>query len=202
MRRLSDKGSLVKLFALELPALARFLAGFDRIPSRDLFIPGRMKRPRPGFADSAANHGLKCARLADRAEVNVNEDPAQHDHGGDIVQHVTDRDRPASKRAGTLPENDASDYKNHAPRDNLPELRLLSTIEKASLGWCHLLFSTGNFAQIPHPPGVGRTPRHRRDPVQHLQSEENHKSHTKPGMQLAAQCAATENGGEPAEKPG
>lgn len=53
MRRLSDRGSLVKFFALELPALARFLAGLHRIPSRDLSIPGRMKPLRPRFSDSA-----------------------------------------------------------------------------------------------------------------------------------------------------
>lgn len=53
MRRLSDRGSLVKLFALELPALAHLLAGVHRIPSRDLSIPGRMKRPCLRFADSA-----------------------------------------------------------------------------------------------------------------------------------------------------
>jgi hypothetical protein len=53
MRRPSDRGSLVELFALELPALARFLAGLHRLPSMDLWIPGRMKRPGPRFADSA-----------------------------------------------------------------------------------------------------------------------------------------------------
>jgi len=50
-------------------------------------------RSTPGFADSSANHRLESARLADRAQVDVDENSAEHDQRGDIVQDVADRDR-------------------------------------------------------------------------------------------------------------
>jgi hypothetical protein len=33
----------------------------------------------------------------------VNKNSAEHNHGGDIVQHVTDRDWPAPERACAFP---------------------------------------------------------------------------------------------------
>ena len=70
-----------RLFAFKLTALARFLAGLLRITPRDLFVPCRMKRPRPGFANSTASHRLERSRLANGAEIDVNENPAEHNEG-------------------------------------------------------------------------------------------------------------------------
>jgi len=48
-----------------------------RVSSRDLLVPGGVEGPRPGFADSSANHRLESARLADRAQVDVDENSAE-----------------------------------------------------------------------------------------------------------------------------
>src|ERR1700727_858067 len=117
----------------ELAALARFFASLTRIASRILFVPSGMKRPCPSFAHCSANHRAKRARLADRTQVDVNEDPAQHDDGGNIVQNIAHRDGPTPECARSRPKNDSGDQVNDRTADDLPELRLLSTVEKAGL---------------------------------------------------------------------
>src|ERR1700692_4412465 len=81
----------------EITALACFLASRDGVAPSDLFVPGRMKRPSPRFTDRAANHGSERPGLADGAEINVDEDSAQHDHGRKVVKNVADGYRPASE---------------------------------------------------------------------------------------------------------
>src|ERR1700724_3467693 len=117
-----------RLFALELAALPGLLTGLHRVAAGHLFVPGRMERPGPGFADRTPKHRLESSWLADSAEINVNEDAAEHDHGGNVVQDVADRNRPASKSSSTRPQHDPGEYKNHASDNDLPELRLLSGI--------------------------------------------------------------------------
>src|ERR1035437_5351000 len=114
-----------------------------------------MECPRPGFTNRTANHGLKRAGLADGAEINVNEDSAEHNHSGDIVQHVADRDRPTSKRARALPKNNPGDHKNHGASYDLPELPFLSGIEEAGIGRIVFFFPADDFPEIAHPPRVG-----------------------------------------------
>jgi hypothetical protein len=80
-------------------------------------------------------------------------------------------------------------------------LRFLAPVEKARLGRFHFLLAADDLAEIFHPPGIGGSPRHRLDPVQHLQSEENNESQSEPWMHQAAQRAASEDGSEPPEKP-
>src|SRR5579864_1490501 len=58
---------------------ASFLQGLLRITAGDFFVPGGVMSPGPGLAHRAACHGLHGARLAHRAQVNVNEDAGQHD---------------------------------------------------------------------------------------------------------------------------
>ena len=91
------------LFSYHLAAPAGFLAGRDRIAPGDLFVPCAMECPGPGFAEGAASHRLKSPGLADCAEINGNKNSAEHNHGGDMVQHVTDRDWPAPERACAFP---------------------------------------------------------------------------------------------------
>src|ERR1700735_891831 len=122
----------------ELATLPRFFASLTRIASRNLFVPSGMKRPGPGFAHCSANHRLKCARLADRAQVDVNEDPAQHDDGGNIVQNIAHRDGPTPECARSSPKNNSSDEINDRATNDLPELHFLPCIEKA--GFRRILF--------------------------------------------------------------
>src|SRR5580765_8220818 len=189
-------------FTFELSVLSRFFAGFNRITPGDFLVPRRMKCPRPRFANGAANHRLKCAGLSDRAQVNVNEDTAQHNHRGNIVQHIAHGDGPASASVSTHPQTDSCDNEDHTASDDLPELCLLSAVEEAGFGMLLLFFSSHNIAEIPHPPRVRSRPLHGLNPVQHLQSEEDHKSHTEPRMHRAAERPSSKNRSEPAEKPG
>src|SRR6266700_2026073 len=96
-----------KLFAAKLPTLASFFAGLQRVAPGHLFVPRGMECPSPGFTHRATDHGLEGAGFADSAEVNVNEDSAKHYYGRNIMQHITDRDRPASKRTRTCPQDNS-----------------------------------------------------------------------------------------------
>ena len=71
---------------------ARFFAGLLRVASGDLLVPGGVEGPGPGFAYRASDHGLKCAGLAEGALIDVDEDSAEHNEGGDVVDDVADGD--------------------------------------------------------------------------------------------------------------
>jgi hypothetical protein len=66
-------------------------------------------RPGPGLAYGAAGHGLHGAWLADRAEVDVNEDAGEHDQRRDVVNDIADCNRPAAEYLRE-PHNDAGDH--------------------------------------------------------------------------------------------
>jgi len=106
LRVLRGSGLLGRLrAAVHFPS--RFFAVLLRVSSRDLLVPGGVEGPRPGFADSSANHRLESARLADRAQVDVDENSAEHDQRGDIVQDVADRDRNSSEGSRARPQDNA-----------------------------------------------------------------------------------------------
>src|SRR5208282_4293530 len=179
-----------------------FFAGLPGIASSNLFVPCRMKGPSPRFADRAAGHRLKSARLAEGALINVDEDSAQHDERGDVVEHVADGDRNSSKCPRARPQHDASDQVNHAPDQDLPELNFLAGIEESGIWRLHFFFAADDLVDVPHPVGIGCRPDHRLKPVQRLQCEEENKAHAEPGMHGATELASAEDGRKPAEQPG
>src|SRR5208282_3019239 len=73
--------------AAHLPA--RLFAGLLRIASGDLLVPGGVEGPGPGFAYGAANHCLEGAGLANRAQVDVDEDSAEHDDRENVMNDIT-----------------------------------------------------------------------------------------------------------------
>src|SRR6266849_2724227 len=100
--------SVVEIFArlLRFAAghlAAGFFASLLRVASGDLLVPGGVEGPGPGFAYGAANHCLECARLPDRALVDVDENSAEHDDRGDIVDDVADGDGGCAERSRAYP---------------------------------------------------------------------------------------------------
>ena len=82
---------------------AGFFASLLRVASGDLLVPGGVEGPGPGFADSAANHCLERAWLADRALVDVDENAAEHHDRGDIVYDIADGDGGCAERTRARP---------------------------------------------------------------------------------------------------
>src|SRR5579863_675346 len=92
------------------PALTpRFFARLNGIAPRHFLVPRWMECPCPSLANCPTNHCLKGSRLADCAEIDVNEDSAQHDERGDVVQDVAHGHSPSSERARSHPQNDSCD---------------------------------------------------------------------------------------------
>src|SRR5438105_2757755 len=114
---------------IRLAPCSFFIIG-ARVTPGDLAIPRGVIGPRPGSSDNAAGHRMKRSRLADRAQVNVNKYPAEHDQRSDVVQHVADRygDTPGDFRE---PHQEPGDQKHRAPENDLPELQLLSAVIEA-----------------------------------------------------------------------
>src|ERR1700739_2366274 len=105
------------------------------IATSHLLVPGRVKGPRPRFTDRTACHGLKRARLSDRTQIDVNENPPQHDEREDVVQDVATRYCDAPERVGPNPEDDSRDQEHNAADHDLPELSFLAGIEESRIGW-------------------------------------------------------------------
>lgn len=76
---------------------ASFLISFVRIASGYLLVPCRMERTCPRLADCTAGHGVKGSGLADRAQINVDEDSPQHDYGREVIEHIADGKGHAAK---------------------------------------------------------------------------------------------------------
>src|SRR5437870_2460451 len=153
-----------------------------------------MESPCPSFTYGPTGHCLERARLAERAQAEVHEDAAQHDEGGNVLQDVTDGDRPAPEGAGSGPENDARNKVDDTARDDFPVLNLLAGVEKAGVGGLHLFGTADDAPDVPHPARIPRSPAHGLDPIQCLQGEECHEGNTEPGMQGAAEGAPAEDG--------
>ena len=187
--------------ALGIHPAVGFFAGFYRVASGDLLVPGGVEGPSPSFAYCAADHGLEGPGFADRALIDVDEDSAEHDEGGDVVEHVADGDGGSAEIFGSAPEDDAGDHKDDASADDLPELNFLSGIEEACIGGVHFLFAADNLLHVAHPAGVGGSPGHGAKPVEGLQSEEEDEADAEIGVHDAAERASAKDGREPAEQP-
>src|SRR5258708_21795004 len=126
----------VKIFARPLRFAAgahlppRLFARLLRIASGDLLVPGGVEGPSPGFADGAANHGPECARLADRALVDVDENSAKHHDRGDIVYDIADGDGDCAERSRARPQDGSRDDVENAAANDLPEQKFLTGVEK------------------------------------------------------------------------
>jgi hypothetical protein len=193
-------------FATGLPLgghlAARLLARFYGISSGDLLVPGWVERPCPGLADGTANHALEGARFADGAEVDVNEDPAEHDEGGDIMNHVADGDGNSAEGSCAGPHDDAGDQIDDAAAYDLPELHFLPGIEEAGVRRIHLLFTAHDLLDVAHPASIGWSPEHGLEPIQSLQCEKEDEGDSEVWVQDAAERASSEDGCEPSEEPG
>ena len=144
---------------------------------------------------------MEGARLADRAQVDVNEDSAQHDEGGNVVQHVTGGYGNSSESFGARPQDGAGDQVGDAARDDLPEHNLLASIEEAGFGRIHALFAAGDCFYVAQPVRVAWGPKHGLKPVEGLHGEEEDEGYSEIRMHDAAELSAAEDGGEPAEEP-
>jgi len=162
--------SVVEIFArlLRFAAghlAAGFFASLLRVASGDLLVPGGVEGPGPGFADCSANHCIECARLADRAQVDVDEDSAEHDYGGDVVYDIADSYGGCAECSCPCPQDDACDQVHDAADNDFPELSFLSGVEEAGVGRIHFFFAAGDLLYVAHPLGIGCGPNHRLDPV-------------------------------------
>src|SRR5208282_6795116 len=193
-----SRGPACSVFPLPQSLFLRLL----RVASGGFLVPRGMEGPGPRFADGAARHGLESSRFADRAQVNMNEDSAQHDECRNIMEHVADGHRPASKGSRTGPENDPRDQVNDAADDNFPELRFLAGVEEAGVRGFEFAFARDNFLDISHPVRVGFRPCHGLQPVHCLECKEDNKAHAKPGMHRTSQWPSAKNGHEPTKQPG
>src|SRR5208282_1514340 len=180
---------------------AGFFAGLLRVASGDLLVPSGMKGPGPGFAYRAANHCLESAGLTERALVDVDEDSAEHNDGGDVVDDVAYGDGDSSEGSGARPQDDAGDEVRDAAAYDLPELKFLSGVEEPSVGRIHLRFAADDLSHVALPVGIGRGPDHGLEPVQCLQPEEDNEAQAEPGVHDAAEWSAAEEGSEPAKQP-
>ncbi len=81
------KSSLVRqktpLSGARRHAATSLFTGLVGVSPSDLLIPGGMESPCPRFTYGPAGHCLEGAWLADRAQVDMDEDAAQHDEGGE-----------------------------------------------------------------------------------------------------------------------
>src|SRR5215469_2653143 len=191
LRILSGRTQAIQGFVMSLPWIA----------TSHLLVPGRVKGPGPGFTDRTACHGLERARLPDRAQIDVNENPPQHNEREDVVQDVADGHGGATKRAGSKPEDDSCDQEHNAADHDLPELDFLTGVEESRVGWLELLRSGHSVLDVAHPAGVRRGPLHGSQPVQRLQREKKHECQAEPWVHYAAERAASEDGREPSEQP-
>ena len=161
-----------------------------------------MEGPGPGFAYGAANHGVEGAGLADGAQIDVDEDAAEHDEGGDVVENVADGYGDSAESFCARPEDDAGDEVDDAAGDDLPEHSLLAGIEEAGVGRIHFFFAAGDSFYVAQPARVAWGPKHRLNPVEGLQGEEEDEGYAEVGVHDAAELSAAEDGSEPAEEPG
>src|SRR5579883_2228032 len=182
-------------------ASERFFVGLARIAPGDLLIPGGVEGPGPGLAHRAARHGFEGAGFPDRAQVDVDEDPAQHDQRRDVMHDIADGDGHAAERTRPNPENHPGYQVGDTARHDLPELDLLPGVEEAGVGRLQFLRTRDHTAEVLDPARVGGGPAHGCHPVQSLKSEENYERQAEPGMHFAAERAAPKNGSEPAEQP-
>src|ERR1035441_3971563 len=171
-----------------------------RIAAGDLVIPGGMMRPRPSFAHRSPGHRLSRAGLAEGTEIDVEENPKQHDERRHIVDHIRDRDQQAPKNL-RKPHDDARNDVSDAAANNLPELHLLPGVKEAGLRGFYGVAAGDVLFNVLHPARIGRSPAHHAQPVQRLQSEEDHKAQAEPGMQEACRRASAEKWSEEAEDP-
>ena len=137
---------------------ARFFAGLLWVASGDLLVPGGVEGPGPGFAYRAANHRLEGARLAECALIDVDEDSAEHDEGGDVVYDVADGDGDSSESPCARPQDDAGDQVDDAAAYDLPELNFLPGVEEAGDGRVHFFFAAHDLLDVAHPAGIGWSP--------------------------------------------
>src|ERR1700694_5141593 len=180
----------------------RLFARLSRIASGDLLVPGGVEGPSPSFAYGAANHGPECARLADRALVDVDENSAKHHDRGDIVYDIADGDGGCSERSRARPQDGSGDDVENAADNDLPEQEFLPGVEKAGFWGIDLFFAGGNLLDVAHPAGIGRGPQHGLEPVQHLECKEENEGYTKIWVQGAGELSAAEDRSDPMKQPG
>ncbi len=168
---------------------ACFFVGLLRVAPGDLLVPCRMEGPSPRFAHRAANHGLESARLADGAQIDVDEDAAEHDEGGDVVENVADGYGDSAESRCACPEDDAGDYVDNAAGDDLPEHNLLSGVEEAGFGRIHFFFAVGDCFYVAHPARVAWGPKHGLEPIERLQGEEKDEGYAEIGVHDAAELS-------------
>ena len=141
-------------------------------------------------------HGLKSARLSNRAEIDVNKYSPQHDQSAEVMQSVTHGNSQSAEDIGSDPKNNAGYELDNAANQVFPELHLLPGIEEARLGRFEFLRSCHCVLDVPHPACVGRSPAHWRQAIQNLQS----KQRPIPTMvQRTAKWTTPKNWGKPAE---
>lgn len=164
----------------------RFFAGLLRVAPGDLLVPGGMEGPGPRFAHCAANHGLEGPRFAEGALIDVDEDAAKHDQGGDVVYDVADCDGHPAESLSARPEDDSGDNEGDGAANDLPELHFLTGVEEACVGRIHLHFAGGDLLDVSHPARVGWCPNHGFQPIQRLECEEEDEAYAEVGMHDAA----------------
>ena len=64
-----------------------------RVTPGNVFVPGRVVCPRPGFGHCAVSHRTEGARFAYCALVNVDNESGQHDQSGEVMNYITDSDQ-------------------------------------------------------------------------------------------------------------
>lgn len=161
-----------------------------------------MKSPGPGFANGPANHGLKGAGLAEGALVDMDEDSAEHDKGGDVVENVAHGYGDSAEDGCARPEDCAGDYVDDAAGDDLPKHNLLSGVEEAGFRGVHFFFAASDGFDVAHPLGIAGSPEHGHEPVEHLQEEKEDESCSEVRVHDTAELSAAEDRSEPAEEPG
>ncbi len=137
-----------------------------------------MECPSPGFAYGAAHHCLEGARFADGALVDVDEDAAKHDQGGDVMHDVADRDGHPAESLSARPEDNSGDNEDDGADDDLPELKFLAGVKEAGVWRIHLHFAGGDLLYVSHPARIGWGPTHGFEPIEGLQGEKEDEGHT------------------------
>src|SRR5881275_1814288 len=144
-------------------------------------VPRRMMCPGPPPLHGSARHRLERAWLRGGPFVEMDDEPDEHDERRDVVQHVADADERPPERFREPHRNAGDENPDRADGDR-PEVQLLPGVEEVHVLRLYRFGVRHELLHAPRPAAVVASPRHRHEPVEELEREEQHEAEAEPRM--------------------